>query len=335
MIIFDLREQYGDVFVSETPDGLIIPWKPLSIGDYFEYENRFAMNLMPPSILEDEIFKKCVTDKVLVDGIDRLKAGTVTTVVATIMQNSGPVSANDIEAGLNQGRARSRQIIHNLVTTICQAFPSYKPDELYDLDFSTFMLRLAQAEDRLLRAGVIKEPLSITSEEPEQVTPTPKAPEPEKKKPKVDLSKLKQEFDKQNWGPLVDTNKKPVASKPDKEVYGDMTKKTVITKADTDEHAAAIGGSAIDTTIDQNQMLKDTANIYKDYVDQQNKTGKLAIPPYEERMKAAQERANKNKERWDKYISKYDAQQTNAVEEANRIRKERQEKKNKKLKRKK
>ena len=56
----DLREKYDSCYLSEAPDGLLIPWKPLSVGEFLKYRDIFREKLFAPSIIETEIF--CCSD---------------------------------------------------------------------------------------------------------------------------------------------------------------------------------------------------------------------------------------------------------------------------------
>ena len=341
MTIHDLREQHGEVYVCETPDGLVIPWKPLSIGDFFEYERLFSMGMYSSSILEDEIFRKCVTDPVLVKGIDRLKAGTVTTVVAAIMQHSGPSGPDETKQVMDISRNRAQQIQHKMVTLICQAFP-YKPDELYHLDFNTFMLRLAQAEDKLISTGQFKEPLRIGSVE--ELQEEQQKPKPRRPADRADLNKLKRIYEarKEQQPPISPPVEAPAPQESDAVDYEPLNPhltndrgEIVISSAemaegkyigtsnhrDDDERKQA--EQQIDTTIG------DAKKIFKEYTAQE----KVQIKSHEERVKLAQERAERNKKSWDNYIAAYETQQAKAVAEAQKIREERKAAKSSKRRR--
>jgi len=170
-------------------------------------------------------------------------------------------------------------VIHYIVNLICQAFPAYKPEELYEMNYSLLMTRLAQAESKLLRTGMINEPIKFQHLNEEQPV--------QKKKQKVDTKTLLEKYyDKQD--PEITPQKKtPVKDK-----------KVVITSTDMDEHVASYTGhEKTDRMIIEHKMVKETAGIYKDYIDQMKKGEKVTIPSHEERMAAARERMAKNKEK--------------------------------------
>jgi len=82
--LYEVREDYGGVYVTIFPDDFIVPWCPLPIGDFIEYNTAYLRGVIPLSRLEDEIFRKCVVDDAIVRQMDLLKAGIISTVVQNI-----------------------------------------------------------------------------------------------------------------------------------------------------------------------------------------------------------------------------------------------------------
>lgn len=166
--IFDARRKYGGVYATILPDGLTVPWHPLSMGDYLKFGQDYQRGIIPNSLIEDEIFRKCVTDKTIVSQMSFLKAGTITTVVSNIWQYSGPVGINEFNTDLEMARDilfnSETKAIHELVQMISMAFP-YKPEEIYAMDYETFMFRLAQSEKKLIDLKIIEQPISMDSPE--------------------------------------------------------------------------------------------------------------------------------------------------------------------------
>lgn len=189
----EVRQKYGGVYVTAFDDGLIVPWRPLSLESFIKYSSDFNNPIVPFACIEDEIFRKCVVDDTLIRQLSFLKAGIISTVVQNIWQFSGPSSID----GFNEDLAIARSIIngdlkalHNLVDIICMAYP-YKPEEIYAMEYETLMLRAVQAEQKLLTLGVIKESIDMK-----------------------DLTKIKQKRDRkfansatQNIKPSVDAKK--------------------------------------------------------------------------------------------------------------------------------
>jgi len=162
--LYEVREKHGGVFVTCFDDGLLVPWKPLSMGDFIRYTLDHNRKLHLPVWLEDEIFRKCVVDKSILRQMDFLKAGVVSTVVLNIWQYSGPASIdgfnNDLHAARSVLNADGVKAIHDLVQVISMAFP-YKPEEIYDMDYETFLFRLAQSEKKLMDLNALKEPIAM------------------------------------------------------------------------------------------------------------------------------------------------------------------------------
>jgi len=187
--ILSIRKQHGGVHVTVfSESGLMVPWKPLSLQDWILYNRDNARGKIPESHLEDEIFRKCVLDDSIVRQMDFLNAGVITSVVSHIWDHSGPVNAHSLGNDLNTSRAMLKAegitALHDLAGLILTAFP-YTPEQVYDLNYETFMLRVAQAEEKLLMLKIIPEPVAIQVQDPE--APQQPAPPP---RTKLDAKKL-------------------------------------------------------------------------------------------------------------------------------------------------
>lgn len=156
-----LRSEQGEGYYTVINDDIIIPWKPLSIGDFIKYEILFQEGSVIQSVLEDEIFHKCVTDNNYIKDINFLPAGIISIVVQNIFEYSGPPSTDVFNNYLDINRELASTSFHSMVPIIVRAFPAYKLEEIYEMPYEIFMLRLAQAESLLLRFGVIKDPLYL------------------------------------------------------------------------------------------------------------------------------------------------------------------------------
>lgn len=276
-----LRQIYGSVYATVLPDGRYIPWKPLPLKDFLELEALRAVGTYSQSQVEDEVFRKCVLDKLIVDRMDQLKAGTVSAVAATIFANSGPQSIDELNYILDANRSLVQGIIHQMVSMICQAFPAYTPDAVYNMDYETMMQRAALAEDKLLKMGILNERIVF---EQQGVEPQPQQPKP---KPKLDSKQLFESYNKQQ--------KQPVSKSPPP-----GTKQTIITTADMVEaDAAYTGHERSDKILRESKMVDETAGIYKDYLRQMKDGNKVVIPSHEERLRAAKARAEENKKKYE------------------------------------
>lgn len=292
-----LRRQYGEVFVTELPSGQIVPWRPLSTGEYIHYNRLLRMGVPPPAAVEDEIFIKCVQDKVLVNSIDKLKAGIVSSIVACIISYSGPQGADELNYMLNLKRAEINDAIHEIVGIICQAFPAYKPEEVYEMDYDTIMQRAALAESKLLRTGILQEPMEFQApqrEEDRRISEQERQQRLEKNK------KMREEYYKQEGihvpDKFKDTRREPPISHVPLASPLKTTERTVITKSDMIEHQAVLQGHEADE-VEQIKSTNKTAQIYADYLEQMKDGGELRIKTDEERLAAAKERMEQNKQK--------------------------------------
>jgi hypothetical protein len=283
------REQHGDVYALNLPDGQTIPWKPLTVGEYLKYERLLQSGRYPPAFIEDEIFCKCVLNTALTNNIDKLKAGLVSTVTTMIMGFSGPQSVDELTNALEHSRVEVSGVLHDMTSFICQAFPAYKPEDLYTMEFESFMLRLAQAERKLLNTGMIEKPLEFSI--PGQGPPPPSRgmrPSPPPPQRTVSPQDMAREYKKQ--------------ANPEK---------TIITKAEMQEHEACYTGhEKEDKILLQHQMAKETTGIYSDYQKQVEEGKKVEIKSVEERVAAAKKRADRNKKAYIEFEKKKGSKET-------------------------
>lgn len=262
-----VRELYGRGFVSIFPDGLIIPWKPLSLQDYLDYDHDTQQGLIPLGFLENEIFNKCVLNKTIIKQQRFLKAGIVSTVVSHIWNFSGPISneafAKDLEMARQLLYGGNSKAIHQLVEVITMAFP-YKPEEIYQMDYQTFMIRAAQAEAKLLQAGVLQQPIQLDNN----------IEQPNLQPPKIDAKALWEEHKSQKK-----VSEKPVHSKKKSEKW---YKKSPVLEAPTKEkidfkkeqaiidHIGSKNWDKADQHLIADQMVKDAQVIYADLIQELN-----------------------------------------------------------------
>jgi hypothetical protein len=285
--ILELRELYGDIFVSHLQDGQNIPWRQLSLQEYLNYDKLLRLGAYPSAYLENEIFSKCVLNKVLVNNINRLRAGIVTSVAMDIMVYSGPRTLDELTEHLDIYRSEAHQVMNQLIGVVCQAFPAYKPEDIYAMNYSTFGLRVAQAEDKLLRQGFLAEPLSFS------MPGVKNKPVKELKRPSniEEVREQQKENLREKWkaekAKLV-TNAPP-APPPSAE-------KVIITKADIMEHRAVASGHEKDIVF-QKQSTDETAKIYENYIKDLKDGKQIRILTDEERIVEAHKRMQANKEK--------------------------------------
>jgi hypothetical protein len=294
--LLSLREEHDDVFTTTLPTGQVIPWRPLSTGDFIEYHEGLSGGRQPQAYLENEIFCKCVLDAVLVNNIGKLKAGIVTTVVATILNYSGPVSIDDLNELLTVSRQSATKVLNDLVSFVCQAFPAYKPEDVFDMSYGTLMLRVAMAERKLLQTGMISEQLNF---EGPDAQPDEAAEQQKAAKRRQENSEMMDRYHEQQGIKVPDSIKKQRKEKREKILDHPkppplsiaLEERTIITTADVNEHRAFLGGDAVE----QMQQSDETADVYQDYLRDLAEGKKLTIQTPEERKVAAEARMEKNR----------------------------------------
>ena len=279
-----LRHLYGNAYIIALPDGRNVPWKPLSLKEFIEIDSIRQAGVYSNGQIEDEIFKKCVLDCVLVDNLDKLKAGTVSTVAGVILSYSSPQTIDELNNFLNIKRAQiSENVFHQMVITICQAFPAYTPDDIYAMDYETVMQRVALAEQKLASVGILAEPIHFgTQDEQSQ----------ERKPSDRKINKRLHEIHQQQQ-----TKRAPPPSPPP------AAERTVITTKDMAEAQAAYTGMERSDRISrETKMVKETTDVYDRYLEQMRKGEKVVVPSHEERMQAARERAAENEKKFNKHM---------------------------------
>ena len=292
----DLRERYGQSFVVELPDGQQVPFKLLSLKDYLSYNQSIDASIVPQSILENEIFEKCVLDSVLIDNIYRQKAGTPTVVADTILRYSAPRSLEELSYFINYNRHLANNVLYQIVNIICLGFNGYTPDDILDKDIQEIMFLFAMAERKLLETGMIQEPFDFSGGAQEQ----------KPKRPKVDVSKLKQIYEdtqEVNLHKLYEKGEKRPESMIENETPTfddkDSEGNTIISAAELMYNER---GAFEDKEL---QTLKDAQDIYKDYIEQIKQGKKVKIKTDEERYKEAEERAQENRKKFIEQMEKF------------------------------
>lgn len=213
---YEARKKYGGVYYSHFPNGLLIPWKLLSVEDWIRYNRDYNRGVIPDCNLEDEIFRKCVLDDSIVRQMDYLPAGIVGIVTTNIWRLSGPINNERLNADMHSARvivsSERTSVFHDFMKYITMAFP-YTPEQVYAMDYETFMIRFAQAERKLLALGVITEPISVNVPEEEQEPPAPRQKKPRER---LDAKKLYDEQQQQRQTGVQPEQVKPSGDKSGK-----------------------------------------------------------------------------------------------------------------------
>ncbi len=292
-MVVEARRKYGEgTYLTILPNGLSIPWKRLSLGDYIFYTKEVSSFSAPPVTLEDEIFRKCVIDPVFLRQMDYMPAGIVSVVVQNIITHSGPTGIDsfnqDLEGARQEILVSKSAVLHDLVNMITLAFP-YKPEEIYTMDYETFCLRCIQAEKKLLLNGMLKEPVNISEKGKEPVGKQKR--KVRTNKTEVDAQEAKRLFDEQHSKarkPTEDAlrirSKPPIKAPPIKKDMDNLegtgkwwNKSPILEVAPKDrekidfkteakeQHAFGTGSwEKVDQMILQAKMIKDAQKIYKD-----------------------------------------------------------------------
>ena len=272
--LYEIRKQYGGTFITAFHDGLIIPWKPLSLKDYIKISEDRDKGIIPISRLEDEIFTSCVLDKLLVKQIDFLKAGTVHTVVMNIWEYSGPANAQQFSSDINTSRnifySSKYFVIHELVSIITMAFP-YKPEEIYEMNYETFLTRVIQAEKKLLALGIyLQEPITIEFKDQS----TESVEEVKEKKQQIDAKKIWEESQNNKVIQKQEQKQEPQNKKWWKvsPVLESKGKHGIDFKLESKEQLlASTGHEKLNANVDRIKLVEDARIIYKDLLEELEK----------------------------------------------------------------
>ena len=281
----NVRAQHGGVYITEFPDGIVVPWKPLPIGEFLKYDADLSRCVIPPASLEDEVFRKCVLDDDLLQHrMNELPAGVITTVVHNIWEYSGPETPQQLQSDFEEARnilqgSRS-SIIHECAYMIATGF-SYTLEQVYAMDYETFLLRLAQAEAKMLTMRIITAPLTLNIGEAQQPEVKPRVKLDAKQAwEQQQAAKLQQKPQPQptregKWwevSPILESQKRaPINFHAEQQATDDMN---------LDSHERGEKGAMRKHILDSKlggkraQMLDDAKIIYKDVIEALEKTRK-------------------------------------------------------------
>jgi len=135
-----LKQQHGHIYAVKTSGG-IFAVRALNWKEFRTAREKVEREVLP----EVEVAKMGLLwpEEIPEDA----PAGVFHTLCLVIMN----VSGFDNPATLDYGLAWAEQeleadVEHTLIMTICKAFPAYKPEDLYEMDFLDLMIRFKQAE---------------------------------------------------------------------------------------------------------------------------------------------------------------------------------------------
>lgn len=154
--MIDFREEHGPCYITEIGE-YQIPWRALTLQEFLFFREELSAENIPLAVLENEIFKLCVFEKTLVENVQTLSAGIVTTVVQEIYFYSGPEDIEALNRDLYQARNKvNENVLLLYASVIAQVFPGYTIQSCLDLPYPTFMEVFALAELRLIALGMME-----------------------------------------------------------------------------------------------------------------------------------------------------------------------------------
>jgi len=153
MNMHEALSEYTELYMFEL-EGYRVLFSPLSWGDYKNFS--YLMMAYPDlqADLEDNIWEVAVIEHNFPSGIEYIEAGVVQSVAQLVLHYSGcnfrSKSAIDrLSLGLEEARREKNSVEGQIKLAICEAFPSYKPEELDRLTWSQLLDRLAFSEHLL------------------------------------------------------------------------------------------------------------------------------------------------------------------------------------------
>jgi hypothetical protein len=109
----------------------------------------------------DFIYRQCVLNSGYVERPDDLRAGVPDLIAKVVFHMSGPNDVEFITGILDAEREVAQSFESQMRATICRTFSGYTMDKLDELSFPELVRLFAEAEEMLLKAGVIEKPFEI------------------------------------------------------------------------------------------------------------------------------------------------------------------------------
>ena len=141
----EILVEHRDVFLFECAVGRVmfrlLPYQKYAIA-------RHSIRNYPTLrwALEDDIWEECVIEHTFDTGIDNIPAGVITTVTQLILKFSCSQNTQDANMVLDAARAGLQDAVQQAIIFVCEAFPSYLPEDLEKMSWNQILIRLAQAE---------------------------------------------------------------------------------------------------------------------------------------------------------------------------------------------
>jgi hypothetical protein len=143
----DLLAENQDLYLFENEEGRAI-FRLLPYNKYSAV--KYILNAYPSfsTTIEEDIWQDCVVEHTFLSGAstDNIKAGTVSAVATAIMRQSCATEPGQANQELEEAREYLQDSVQQAIIFICEAFPSYLPENLERLTWKKILKRLAQAE---------------------------------------------------------------------------------------------------------------------------------------------------------------------------------------------
>jgi hypothetical protein len=149
-----LKKQHKYVFHS-TIGGIGVTFRLLTWSEWNFYIKAKTYGLDDPFAIEDHIWTEVVLDPLLIDQMNNLPPGLVTTIVAIVMSLSGNVAAQEDDIEALNAELRGVRAVHEsaiyeqFIEIVCKAFPGITPLDVEELPFPE-VLRLLVISEKIL-----------------------------------------------------------------------------------------------------------------------------------------------------------------------------------------
>lgn len=200
----EILAENQDLYFFECDEGRVIfrllPYKKYAAAKYIILaypEFRWS--------IEESIWESCVIEHTVLGGtdIDNISSGLVSTIAQLILKYScstKPAEAND---QLDQARYSLQDAVQRAIIFICEAFPSYLPENLEKMTWRDILKRLAQAEVILNKTFEFRDQASQATDDSGKIFAELDQFTQNKMLDKVmdfDPAKENQQFQKEEWG---------------------------------------------------------------------------------------------------------------------------------------
>lgn len=143
--LLKLVRERKSLYIYDSPDGRILfSLLPMSEYNLVKKVGQNFPGLIPE--LEDDIWRRCVVEQSFGTDLSAMKAGVISTLAELVMRLSCPQDIMSVELDLIAEREQLQDVTKQLNLKVCEAFPSYTPDEVDELPWSELIKKVAQAE---------------------------------------------------------------------------------------------------------------------------------------------------------------------------------------------